>query len=191
MKIFLSFFAILVFNIMSAQELPYHEIPEPSGKYTAGAVVSRMVDGLGFRYYWATKDLTEKDLHYKPSEEARTLLRTLDHIHVLSVMTLSAVEGVAVVFPKEGALSFKELRRETLTNYKKVSDILRKSEDVSSYVMKIKRSSGETKEFPFWNQLNGPIADAIWHVGQVVSFRRSSGNPLPSGVDFLSGKKRK
>jgi hypothetical protein len=49
---------------------------------------------------------------------------------------------------------------------------------------------GTTKqEFPFWNLINGPIADAIWHVGQVVSFRRSSGNPLPQGVNVLTGTK--
>ncbi len=55
--------------------------------------------------------------------------------------------------------------------------------------MKIKRRSG-TVEYPFWNNINGPIADAIWHVGQVVSFRRSSGNPFPKGVSVLTGKKR-
>lgn len=38
--------------------------------------------------------------------------------------------------------------------------------------------------------LNGPIADALWHVGQVVSFRRSSGNPFNSKVSVFSGKVR-
>jgi len=44
-------------------------------------------------------------------------------------------------------------------------------------------------EFPFWNLINGPISDALWHVGQVVSFRRGSGNPLPNGVNVLTGVK--
>jgi len=48
---------------------------------------------------------------------------------------------------------------------------------------------GET-QFPFWNVINGPISDAIWHTGQVVSFRRTSGNPFPKGVNVLTGKKR-
>ncbi|HNP07210.1 MAG TPA: hypothetical protein PKN99_06270 [Cyclobacteriaceae bacterium] len=49
--------------------------------------------------------------------------------------------------------------------------------------------SGDKKtEYPFWNLLNGPIADAIWHVGQVVSFRRSSGNPINSKAEVLLGK---
>ena len=45
-------------------------------------------------------------------------------------------------------------------------------------------------EFPFWNQLNGPIADALWHVGQVVTFRRSSGNPMNPKVSVLQGNVR-
>jgi len=44
-------------------------------------------------------------------------------------------------------------------------------------------------EFPFWNLINGPISDALWHVGQVVTFRRSSGNPFPAGVSVLTGTK--
>ena len=39
-----------------------------------------MVDGLGFRYFWATEGLTEKDLAYRPSEGARTTMETLEHI---------------------------------------------------------------------------------------------------------------
>ena len=47
------------------------------------------------------------------------------------------------------------------------------------------------KAYPFWNAINGPIADALWHCGQIVSFRRSSGNPFPKGVSVFTGKVRK
>lgn len=106
-------------------------------------------------------------------------------------MTLSAVEGTEMSFPDEGSLTFAEMRKLTLENFKKASDILRKSDDLSKYIMKIKRRNGEVAEYPFWNQLNGPIADAIWHCGQLVSFRRSAGNPLPKGPNFLTGKVRR
>jgi hypothetical protein len=43
-------------------------------------------------------------------------------------------------------------------------------------------------EFPFWNQINGPISDALWHCGQVVMNRRASGNPLQLGVNVFVGK---
>ncbi len=191
MKTVITTLLILIMSkTMNSQELPYYEIPEASKEFTAGTVASRMVDGLGFRYYWATEGLTEKDLKYKPSEEARNLFDTLDHILVLSIMTLSAVEGTEMDFPEEGALTFAEMRKLTLKNFKKTSDILKSSDDLSKFVMKIKRRNGKVEEYPFWNQLNGPIADAIWHVGQVVSFRRSAGNPLPKGPSFLTGTVR-
>ncbi|MEQ9412191.1 MAG: hypothetical protein RIF39_00100, partial [Cyclobacteriaceae bacterium] len=50
------------------------------------------------------------------------------------------------------------------------------------------QSGDHQTEFPFWNLLNGPISDAIWHVGQVVSFRRSSGNPINSKAEVLLGR---
>jgi hypothetical protein len=51
-------------------------------------------------------------------------------------------------------------------------------------------SKNGTSEFPFWNQLNGPIADALWLCGHVVLLRRASGNPLRKGVSFLTGTVR-
>jgi hypothetical protein len=38
-----------------------------------------------------------------------------------------------------------------------------------------------------YNLINGPIADATWHTGQVASFRRSSGNPIHSKINQFSG----
>ena len=43
-------------------------------------------------------------------------------------------------------------------------------------------------EFPFWNQLNGPIEDAVWHCGQIVAFRRASGNPISKKISVFTGK---
>lgn len=186
---------ISLFTIVSvmAQDttLPYYEIPEAPKTYTAGTVASRTIDGLGFRYYWATEGLTDTDLNFKPNDDARTSLETIEHILGLSRMTLTAITGDELKFPKSGEYSFSELRKETLENFKKASDILKNETDLSKFIMKLKRSNGEVLEFPFWNQLNGPIGDALWHVGQVVSFRRSSGNPLPKGVSLLTGTVKK
>ncbi|CAM1353860.1 DinB family protein [Tenacibaculum halocynthiae] len=191
MKSIVTFLILLITFSMNSQNLPYYELEEVPKEYTAGTVASRMVDGLGFRYYWATEGLTVKDLKYKPTKEARTTLETIDHILVLSVMTLSALEGKEVDFSKDETLSFEDIRKMTLENFKKSSEILKNAKDLSSFKMKIKRRNGSVEEYPFWNQLNGPIADAIWHVGQVVTFRRTAGNPLPKGVSLLTGKVRK
>lgn len=186
-----SIIAVCFAMTMNAQDLPYYEIPAAPENYTEGTVAGRLVDGLGFRYYWVTEGLKEEDLKFKPSKEARSLYDTVDHILVLSIMTLSAIEETEMSFPEEGSLSFEEMRKLTLENFKKASDILKASNDLSKFVMKIPRGNGKVVEYPFWNQLNGPIADALWHCGQIVSFRRTAGNPLPKGPSFLTGTVRK
>jgi hypothetical protein len=170
---------------MNAQnnELPYYEIPEAPQEYTAGTTVARSIDGLGFRYYWATEGLTKKDLAFKPSEKARTTGETIDHILGLSQVILNA----ALNQPNgesQPEMTFAEKREKTLKNLEQASGILKESKDLSQFKMIF----GET-EFPFWNVINGPISDALWHVGQVVSFRRSSENPFPKGVSVLRGTK--
>lgn len=177
---------------MAQEELPYREIEDPTGPYTATTVTARMLDGLGFRYYWATEGLRSEDLSYKPSEEARTTDETLNHILGLSEVILNSLKQVPNTGnTSHGDLTFMKKRALTLQIIKKASDLLKASEpgQMAEYNI-IFQYDGQTSEYPFWYQLNGPIADALWHVGQVVSFRRSAGNPLPSGVSFLSGKVR-
>lgn len=185
MRNFLSIIVLTTIFTMNAQEkLPYYEIPEAAKEFTPGTTSSRMIDGLGFRYYWATQGLTQKDLSYKPNEDARTTLQTIDHVLGLSQVILNATLKKANG-EKQPKMTFAEKRKKTLENLQQASKILRESKDISQY----KIIFGKT-EYPFWNVINGPIADALWHVGQVVSFRRSSGNPLPKGVSVLTGKKR-
>jgi hypothetical protein len=171
------------------ETLPYFEIPEAPEAYSQGAVAARMVDGLGFRYYWATEGLNPEDLAFRPSPEARTSLETIDHILGLSTVILNS----ALHKTNEGSdfkdLSFYEKRKMTLNNLKTAADIFRESKDLSEFTVVFKAKSG-TNTFPFWNQINGPISDAIWHCGQIVSFRRASGNPYNSKASVFIGKLR-
>ncbi|MDY0779191.1 hypothetical protein [Tenacibaculum sp. IB213877] len=187
-RILLSFLFLLLMMKSYAQNntLPYYEIPEAAETYTAGSVLSRMIDGLGFRYYWATEGLTEKDLQFQPNSEARTTEQTIDHIVNLSQVVVNAALKVASDQFDFSQLSFTDKRKKTLENLKKASDILKTSEDISQFKIIFKRGEN-TSEFPMWNAINGPIADALWHTGQIVSFRRSSGNPLPKGVNVFTG----
>ncbi len=172
------------------EPLPYHEIPEAPANYMAGSMLARTVDGLGYRYYWATKDLTEKDLNYKPSADARTTLETMQHLYGLSEMIVNGPQGIANVRPVDySKMGYEELRSKTLLNFKKTSDLYTGKMAVEVEKMTIKFSAnGKESEFPLWNMINGPISDAIYHTGQVVSFRRSSGNPMHSGVNVFIGK---
>ena len=187
MKQILSFTILLLvlIQIKAQEKLPYYEIPQAAKEFTPGTVASRMVDGLGFRFYWATEGLKEKDLVFKPNSEARTSEETIDHILGLSQVILNATLKIANG-GKQPKMTFVEKRRKILENLQQASKILRESKDISEYKMIFGKS-----EFPFWNAINGPIADAIWHTGQIVSFRRSSGNPFPKGVSVLRGTKTK
>ncbi len=180
--------SVFVGNAQS--NLPYYEIPEAPDEYTAGSVVSRMVDGLGFRFYWATEGLRAEDLSFKPSEEARTSFETIKHIYGLTSVILNSVTNKANKGEEMPEMSFEEMRKKILENLQKSSDILKNSTDISQYKIQFKRGDNSS-EFPFWNQLNGPISDVLWHVGQVVTFRRSSGNPYNSKASVFSGKVRK
>jgi hypothetical protein len=160
--------------------LPYYEIPEHADSYTAGSVASRMLDGLGFRYYWATEGLRVEDLEYKPSESGRTSAETIDHLLGLSNFIRNSISTEKSSDSTE-VLTFIEKRKQTLLNIKKASEILRTIDDVSQF---------DNDRFPFWNIINGPISDALWHCGQVVMLRRASGNPFNSKVNVFSGKLR-
>ena len=193
MKLVKSLFVL--FGCLSAgvkaqnNELPYYNVPTASENYTAGAMASRMIDALGFRYYWATEGLREEDLKYKPNEKSRSIQQTVDHIYGLTLVILNSTLKQA----NEGAsipeMSFEEKRAATLKKLKEASGVLRRSKDVSKFKILFKNKKGSS-ELPFWNQINGPISDAIWHAGQIASFRRSSGNPISSKINFMTGTVR-
>lgn len=195
MKTFAISLLLMTSIYTAAQEKPYYfEIPEAPDNYTAASVAARLVDGLGFRYYWATEGLNALDLTFRPSEEARTLMETLEHIEGLTKVLLNAIQQLPNTSSdksgKEDKMSFTDLRQQTLEQIKSASEFLKQPDaNLEDFDMTFESDKGK-KKYPFWNLINGPISDAIWHVGQVVSFRRSAGNPLPKGVSVLEGVKK-
>ncbi len=170
-------------NSPQKSDLPYHQIPEYPTSFTAENVVARMVDGLGYRYYWASKDLRINDLSYRPSADSRTTGETIDHIYGLSISILKRLQNKDI--PSKEHKDFEEKRKNTLDNFWAASQIL-KGEDTNGHGVDFQKDND--KGYPFWNMINGPISDAIYHTGQVVSYRRASGNPITPGVSVFSGK---
>jgi hypothetical protein len=187
------FFYTMLTNGINAQdpgeELPYRELPAPAETYTPGSVVSRLVDGLGFRYFWATEGLRNEDLAFRIAGEARSTRETIDHIYGLARVILNSALNKPNEPAEEEELSFTEMRSRTLYMLEQASDIFREAEDLDLYSVVFVRQ-GNRSEFPFWNQINGPISDALWHCGQVVSYRRASGNPFNPAVSVFTGKVR-
>lgn len=190
----IAFICLVAFNHtpMAAQDaLPYHEIPEYPDSYTQGTIMARLVDGLGFRYYWATEGLRPEDLAYKPGPTNRTIEETLDHLYGLSAVILNAALNVPNDRKTPLAVpdSFEAKRRATLEHFRKTSEAFQKLEAVTENQIIFIRNT-DTLTFPFWNLLNGPLEDAVWHCGQVVSLRRAAGNPIAEGVSVFMGTKR-
>lgn len=193
MKTFFIFLLIATSFMMNAQDqtndsLPYDTIPEAPESFTPGTVVARMVDGLGFRYYWATEKLTEADYNYAPGNEGRTIAETMTHLHGLSKVILNTAKKQATDFTgNKETLTVAQQRQATLENLKMASALYAAATDLSEHPVIFKRASGESV-FPFWSNINGPIEDAIWHAGQIVVLRRSAGNPINPKVNVFLGK---
>lgn len=188
----LAFFSIMILNAqeVSSISLPYEEIPEATDDYSSGSIISRMIDGLGYRYYWATKDLMAADLQFKPSAEARSTFDTLVHLYGLSETIVNGSRNEPNIRPVDfSGMSYDELRKGTLMNLEEASNLLKGKDSEAIRVLSIQFKNGDNElSYPYWNMINGPIADAIYHTGQVVTFRRSSGNPMNPKVNVFMGK---
>ncbi len=188
-RTYLLIICVFSLNMLSWAQigLPYKEIPSYPSNYTEGTVISRMIDGLGYRYYWATKNLRVKDLDFKPDAQARSIYETMEHIYSLSIMVLNASKNEVNQRRDTFQMNVNDLRSATLANLKLASEKVSLLNELEDFNILFENSS-KGKVLPFWHVLNGPLADAIYHTGQIVSFRRTSGNPMNPKVNVLMGK---
>lgn len=169
----------------------YRQLPEYPDAYTTENVTARLIEGLAFRYYWASEGLRSTDLNYKPGPNTRTTEETIDHIMGLSRIINNAIIGKENTQTGEetNKMDFITKRNLTLEYLRNASESLRyKKVQLQDLKIIFINKEGKKTEYPFWNAINGPISDALWHIGQVVSFRRSSGNPFNNKVRLLTGK---
>ena len=180
------------FSFLMAQQtpLPFSSIPPAPTTVNAASALVRMVQGLGYRYHWASKDLRPEDVAYRPSAKAASCLETLQHIYGLADAIANATQALPSPRPlKDVPKDMAELRQLTLERLKAAETTLLAADDADVEQMKVIFQRGEkVYTFPIWNLINGPISDAIYHTGQIVSFRRTTGNPIHPGVNVLVGK---
>lgn len=174
----------------NTNEIPFKTIPEAASSYEAGNLIVRMIEGAGYRYYWATEMLTENDLAFKPSDSGKSTWETLEHLYGLSKMIVNTASNKATIrteanTPKE----WLKLRSETLFHLEVAANIFKEKspEELNAFNVIFERG-GEQSIFPLWNLINGPISDFIYHTGQIVSFRRTNKNPIPRGVNVFMGR---
>lgn len=176
-------------DIMASKH--YETVPAYPENFTVGTALARIVDGLGFRYYWGTHGLSSEDLAYRPSDEARSSLETLSHIHYMILFVENTVLGEVTYFPEpEIDMSYEEIRRTTLKRIESISKTLSNMDTESMGELQLKIKAGpDDMQAPIWHLLQGPIGDAYYHLGQIVSFRRTTGNPIDPTVQPFMGKR--
>ena len=177
----------------SSEKIPFATIGDYPDNYTPETVLVRLIAGLGYRYHWASKDLTSKDLDYRPSLEAASSRETLEHLYSLSTTIANACQNHPNIRPQDfSEMTYEALRAGTLNALQQAVEALSALEATASASNKVLFQRGDkTSSFPFWHVINGPISDALYHVGQLVSFRRTTGNPLNSNVNVFMGKNKK
>ena len=193
---FLLYFSITLkaqnLRMDSLSSLPYLSIEHTPEDYSGNSVLMRMIDGLGYRYYWGTEGLRSEDLAYEPGNDGASCKALIKHLHGLSEVIYNTVAQVPTERGGDTSeLTFIEYRSKTLKNLKSASELLRTSKDLNLEDCQIQFKRGEkVSSAPFWNLMNGPLADAIYHTGQIVSYRRTTGNPINPLVNVFSGKNR-
>jgi hypothetical protein len=97
-----------------------------------------------------------------------------------------AFEGRIYDFSNQKS-GFEDYRKNTLNNLDAIFKALQENADLSKVSVRL-NMNGEEVVTPFWNLINGPFSDIIYHTGQVVAFRRITGNPINPGVNVFVGQ---
>lgn len=172
--------------------LPYYEIKSYPESNRSSAVLQRLIDGLGYRFYWSTEGLTEADWQFKyDCDGCRSISETVSHIYDLTQSIYLFAKNEVIERGGDKDLSDVELRSEILNHIQSTSELLSQMDDEAFYNLSLKFRRGEREsEFPLWHVINGQISDAIYHVGQIVMLRRAGGNPINPETNVFTGRKR-
>lgn len=154
----------------------FRSIEEYPRRDNANGIVIRLIDGLGFRFYWATEGLREEDYAYAACESCQTIGGILQHLWGLANwLRLNALgEGLS-----EAPDAPEDRRRQVLEILAELRAFVDGLDEQRLFGLTI-------RDQPFWHYINGPLADALTHTGQIAYLRRASGNPAPKHNPFLA-----
>jgi hypothetical protein len=170
-------------RVMPAPSFDFRSLPPGPETVTGSAVLVRMVEGIGFRFFWATEGLRESDLSFRPTPETMSIADLAGHVlDLVAWVALSAGAIPAGPREPERPLPFPEARQRVL----EVLSLLRaRFAGMSDEEIGTIRIGSRAGPVPWPHLVNGPLADALTHVGQINVLRRASGNPVPKANVFL------
>lgn len=152
-------------------QLPYHIKPNYPKKMTTGIVMARMIDELGYKYYWATDSLLNDELSHSfhSSNLPRLLLRGVYQMSE-NIITYTSENSIKPELNPE-EMSFEDLRKNTLFNLKEVSHILINNRGASRFLN--------------WNPFIKSVAYFDTYCDQIILFRENIGKPFNLKDDFI------
>ena len=151
----------------------FNRIPPYPEAISGTTVLVRLLDGLGFRFRWSTEGLSDDDYGFKPAPDSKSIEELVTHVWgLVNWVCMSAglsgfKRGDDIAITRGGVLEMISAMRGALLS---MSD-----EDLKDIAI---------RGNPFWHIINGPLSDALTHVGQINSFRRLAGNPTPKANVF-------
>lgn len=152
----------------------FYEIPDYPENVSGASVLVRLLDGLGFRFRWSTEGLSDEDYTFRPAPDCMSIEELVGH--VWGLVNWVCKSTLTERFRKQDDISL--VRRSILEMTHTLREALISMIDGDLAAIKI-------HERPFWHIINGPVADALTHVGQINSFRRLAGNPTPKANVFV------
>ena len=171
-------FSLFIYSFSFSQDnisqLPYNKKPKYPKKITAGIVMAKIIDELGYKYYWATDSLLNDELRYRFSSSnlPRLLLKGVYQMSENIINYTS--ENKTKPELKLEEMSFEDFRKNTLLNLKEASSILIKNEEASLFLN--------------WDLFMKPIAFSDTYCDQIILFRENIGNPVKIKNDFIGQK---
>ena len=163
------------------KKLKFEDISKTPTELTATNILLRVVEGLGFRYRWATENLSEDNIKFRPHPTSMNIEELNAHIFDLINSTFRVFGGEKQNI--DSLNSFQQIRKKSLFILEDLSERLKKMRDEDL----VKMEKNTSRKLPFWYWVNGPLSDALTHVGQITSWRRIAGNPQLKGVNVFIG----
>jgi hypothetical protein len=152
----------------------YYRIPPYPDDVSGTTTLVRLFDGLGFRFRWSTEGLSDDDYGFRPAPDCMSIDELVRHVWgLVNWVCLSVgLDG----FERGDDISISRGRILEMTHALRKALSAMSDEDLKDINI-----DGR----PFWHIINGPISDALTHIGQINSFRRLAGNPTPKANVFV------
>lgn len=157
----------------------FHRIPPYPGAVSGTTTLVRLLDGLGFRFRWSTEGLSHEDYGFRPAPDCMSIEELVRHVWGLVNWVCLSMGLDGFERGDDGSIT----RRHILEMTHALRGALGSMSDEDLRGVTIEGR-------PFWHIINGPISDALTHVGQINSFRRLAGNPTPKANVFVGSPPR-